>query len=379
MFFKLDFLPNNKGFKKAFALSVIMLTLIFPALVSAQEYSAVTGIVTDSGGAVIPGVKVTLLDTKTAKELTTTTNNQGVYTFNNVLPGEGYKLSFTAQNFQTLNLNAVKLGVAQTETQNVQLSPGQVSETVDITSTSGDATLNTTDASIGNVIGKRQLRELPIQFRGNPASLLSLQPGVVGNNVGTGAANRVGSVTGSRADQGNITIDGIDSNDQASQQAFQTVGNLPIDSVQEFRAVSTNPGASDGRSSGGQIQISTQPGTNDFHGSLREYTRTEKTAANTFFNNRNGIARPRLRRNQFGGSIGGPLPFFNFGEGGPMFRSGKDKLFFFFDYEGRRDRSQATQAITVPLNHFRNGSIGYINNNAGCTFTSRLDKTPNCI
>ncbi len=375
----MKFMTNTKTIKMTSLLVLMMLTLIFPTFVSAQEYSAVTGIVTDSGGAVIPGVKVTLLDTKTAKELTTTTNNQGVYTFNNVFPGDGYRLSFTAQNFQTLNLNEVKLGVAQTETQNVQLNPGQVTETVEVTSTSGDATLNTTDASIGNVIGKRQLRELPIQFRGNPASLLSLQPGVVGNNVGTGASNRVGSVTGSRADQGNITIDGIDSNDQASQQAFQTVGNLPIDSVQEFRAVSTNPGASDGRSSGGQIQISTQPGTNDFHGSLREYTRTEKTAANSFFNNRNGIARPRLRRNQFGGSIGGPLPFFNFGEGGPMFTSGKDKLFFFFDYEGRRDRSQATQAIAVPLSHFRNGTIGYINNNAGCTFQSRLDTTPSCI
>ncbi|NJM51982.1 MAG: hypothetical protein HC846_00520 [Blastocatellia bacterium] len=352
---------------------------LFPIIISGQEFSGVTGIVTDSSGAVIPGVQVKLLDTKTSKEYTVTATNQGVYTFNNIPPGTGYKLTFTMQNFQTLILNEVALGVGKTETQNVQLNPGQVSETVQVTSSSGDATLNTNDASIGNVIGQRQLRELPIQFRGNPASLLSLQPGVVGNNVGTGAANRVGSVTGSRADQGNITIDGIDSNDQASQQAFSTVGNVPIDSVQEFRAVSTNPGASEGRSSGGQIQLTTNSGTNDFHGSLREYFRSEKTAANSFFNNRNGIARPKLRRHQFGGSVGGPLPFFNFGEGGPMFTSGKDKSFFFFDYEGRRDNSEITASRAVPLQHFREGRIGYINNNAGCTFTSRLDTTPTCI
>jgi hypothetical protein len=365
--------------KKSVLLITGFLMFFFPILITAQEFSGVTGIVTDSSGAVVPGVQVTLSDTKTSKEYTTTTTNQGVFTFNNIPPGVGYRISFTMQNFQTLVLNEVALGVGKTETQNVQLNAGQVSETVQVTSTSGDATLNTNDASIGNVIGQRQLRELPIQFRGNPASLLSLQPGVVGNNVGTTASNRVGSVTGSRADQGNITIDGIDSNDQASQQAFSTVGNVPIDSVQEFRAVSTNPGASEGRSSGGQIQLTTNSGSNDFHGSLREYFRSEATAANSFFNNRNGIARPKLRRHQFGGSIGGPLPFFNFGEGGPMFTSGKDRSFFFFDYEGRRDNSEVTASRAVPLQHFREGRIGYINNNPGCTFTSRIDTTPNCI
>ncbi len=113
-----------------------------------------------------------------------------------------------------------------TETHNAQLSVGQVSNTVTITSSEG-TTLNTTDATIGNVVEQRRLTELPIQLRNSPAALLGLQPGVVGNNVGTVTANRVGSVTGSRADQGNITIDGIDANDQATGQAFATVGNAP--------------------------------------------------------------------------------------------------------------------------------------------------------
>src|SRR5262249_1107227 len=152
-----------------------------------------------------------------------------------------------------------------------------VTNTVTVTS-SGEGTLNTTDASIGNVISRRRLQELPIQIRNTPAALIGLQPGVIGNNVGTGNANRVGSVIGSRADQGNITIDGIDANDQGTQQFSSTVGNAPIDAIQEFRTVSTNPAASEGRSSGGQIEMVTRGGGNDFHGTLREYNRTALTS-----------------------------------------------------------------------------------------------------
>src|SRR5204862_2957248 len=145
----------------------------------------------------------------------------------------------------------------------------------------------------------RQMSDLPIQLRNSPAALIGLQPGAIGNNVGTTSTNRVGSVTGSRADQGNITIDGIDANDQATGQFAATVGNAPIDAIQEFRAVSTNPNSSEGRSSGGQVELVTKSGTNEFHGALYEYNRTAKTAANSFFNNRSGIERPQLTRIQF--------------------------------------------------------------------------------
>jgi hypothetical protein len=391
-----DLLPNGNKEKctgiASIFLTILMFLILFPIISLAQAVSGITGVVTDSSGALIPGAQVLLVDTKTSRELTTTTNDQGVYTFNNVQPGAGYRITFTGQGFQTLVINDVQLGIGRTETYNATLTAGQISATVEVTSTSGDATLNTTDASIGNVIGERQLRELPIQLRDNPASLIGLQPGVIGTNVGAYAStanesdinretNRIGSVTGSRADQGNITVDGIDSNDVTTGQAFVTIGNLPIDSVQEFRAITANPGASEGRSSGGQIQLATRSGTNDFHGSLREYFRTDKTAANSFFNNINGIARPKLERHQFGGSFSGPLPFFNFGEGGPMFRSGKDRLFFFFDYEGRRDHSEATATRTVPLQHFREGRIGYINNTCASIPIAqvRLDLTPQCI
>lgn len=362
---------------------LVVLTLFFStSLAFAQATSGVTGTVTDAAGAIVPGAKVTLTDTKTSRELTTTANDDGTYAFSNVQPGDGYKLVFTAQGFQTYTISNVSLGVAITMTYNAELSAGDVTANVEVVATSSGETLNTTDPSVGNVIDPRQLRELPVQIRSTPAALLGLQPGVVGNNVGTTTANRVGSVTGSRADQGNITVDGIDANDQATGQAFATVGNAPIDAIQEFRGVTANPNSSEGRSSGGQIQIVTKSGSNEFHGSLRAYNRNEEFAANSFFNNRNGVERAKLNRNQFGGNLGGPLPFLRFGEfvrGEPYFSSGKDRLFFFFDYEGRRDASGVSDLRIVPLDHFRAGSLGYINNNAGCLATSRLNTTPSCI
>jgi len=133
----------------------------------------------------------------------------------------------------------------------------------------------------------------------------------------------------------------------------------------------------------------TKSGTNDFHGNVREYNRTAATAANSFFNNANRIARPALRRHQYGGSIGGPLPFPRFGEMSedkPMFRSGKDRLFFFFDTENRRDRSQVSASRTVPLQTFRNGQLGYIRatnaqTGATCTTAARANDpaTAGCI
>src|SRR5256886_13832457 len=271
-------------------LFLVTLTLLFSMTVAfGQTTSGLTGTVTDSSGAVVAGAKVILVDTKNSREQTTTTNDNGIYKFTNLKPGPGYKLTVSGQGFQTYVLEGVEVGIASDQTHNVELTPGQFSETVTVTSTTGDATLNTTDASIGNICGPRQLKELPIQLRGSPAALIGLQPGAVGTNVFAGAigGNRSGSVAGSRADQGNVTLDGIDVNDQAGNFAFSTVANAPIDSVQEFRAITSGAGASSGRSSGGETELTTNSGTNQFHGNMREYYRNEKVSANTFFNNAN--------------------------------------------------------------------------------------------
>src|SRR5215218_10211044 len=158
--------------------------LLLPVVCFAQttaSTSAVTGTVTDAQGAVIAGVSVKLVDSKTSQERSTTTNDQGVYLFAQVPPGQGYSLKFSATGFESLEMSGIALGVGNTETHNAQLTVGQVSTSVVVTAEAG-ATLNTTDASIGNVIEERRLKELPIQIRSSPAPLLGLQPGVVGNN-----------------------------------------------------------------------------------------------------------------------------------------------------------------------------------------------------
>ena len=350
------------GFVSA-AIVLLALVLFSPKSASAQEFSGVTGTVLDKQGAVVPDVTVDLDNTKTGLHSTTTTNEQGVYQFLRVPPGTDYSLSFTKQGFRKIELGSVILGVNTTSNRSVSLEIGEVSQTVEVR-VSNEATLNTTDATVGNVFDSKMINALPVQLRDSPAALLGLQPGVVttGNDP---SGNREGAVTGARADQGNITIDGIDANDQATGQAFATVGNAPIDSVQEFRGVTAGVTADLGRSSGAQIQIVTKSGTNDWHGAGYEYHRNTITEANSFFNNKNGIERPALIRNQFGADLGGPVKH--------------DKLFFFFNYEGRRDASQDQELRIVPLDNVRNGQLNYINDGPGCDQFSTLSSAPQCI
>src|SRR5215831_18966038 len=323
------------------------LTLFILVTARGQESSGVKGVVVDKSSAPIVGVEVTLDNQKTGLQIKTSTNDQGEYQFLRVAPGPGYALTFVKEGFTKLEIMDIYLGVNSTSTRNATLEIGVITQSVEVRAT-GEQTLDTTDATIGNVFGTDLLHSLPIQFRDSPAALLGLQPGVVLAGSNDPSGNREGSVTGARADQGNITVDGIDANDQATGQAFATVGNAPIDAVQEFRGITAGITADMGRSSGAQIQLVTKSGSNDFHGNAYEYHRNTITAANSFFNNASKVPRAALIRNQFGGSLGGPVR--------------RDKLFFFFNYEGRRDASQENIARTVPLDQFRKGTLGYINN-----------------
>ena len=330
----------------------------------AQEFSSVTGTVMDSQQSSVAGVTVELDNPKTGLHSSTATNDQGVYQFLRLPPGTDYRMIFSKDGFRKFELDNLTFGVNTTSTHDVTLQVGEVTQTVEVHST-GAETLNTTDATVGNVFGSKLLDSLPVQFRDSPAALLSLQPGVVRADSNDPSSNRDGAVTGARADQGNITIDGIDANDQATGQAFATVGNAPVDAVQEFRGVTAGITADLGRSSGAQIQLVTKSGTNDWHGNAYEYHRNTVTAANSFFNNANGIQRAALIRNQFGGSLGGPIK--------------KDKLFFFFNYEGRRDASQDQELRIVPLENMRNGLLNYINDGPGCDQFATLQTAPQCI
>ena len=322
----------------------------------AQDSSSMTGVVTDSSGAVIPGTVVTLLNPSTGMSFTQSTDGQGSYRFANVPPGPGYKVAFSHDGFSTMQVSDIALAVMNTRTQNVMLVPGNV-ETIQVSASSSAVTLDTTDASVGNNMSIDELNQLPVYDRtAGISTLFTQQPGV---------DSFQGAVTGARIDQTAVTLDGMDVNDLASAQTFLVVANAPVDSVEQFSGAVAGLVPSVGTGSGGQFQLVTKSGGNSFHGNINEYHRDTTTVANDWFNNLDGIPRAPLIRNQFGGSIGGPIR--------------RDKMFFFFDLaDSRIVESQASEPI-VPLAAFRSGTLNYINNGSECGDSSRLNTQPNCI
>ncbi len=315
----------------------LALFLGMPTFLAAQDVASLTGVVTDQTGAVVPGVDVTLQNPQTGVAYKAVTNASGSYTLTQVKPGPGYKIEFARAGFKPVVVSGLYLNVDATRVQNAQLSLGGASETVEVSAANQSVTLDLTDATVGNNYQVQLLNQLPVEDRSSPSALFVQQPGVTLD----------GAVTGARTDQDRVTVDGLDVNDMATGQFGAIVGNAPVDSVQEFRGVAAGdlPTASGG--GGGQFELVTRSGTNSFHGALVEYHRDTDLEANDWFNNNAGVPRPPLIRNQFGGNIGGPVL--------------KNKLFFFFDYNGRRDTLSNLTERTVPLDSFRNGTLSYIN------------------
>ena len=300
--------------------------------------TTIRGTVRDPNGNVVAGATVTITDPAKNFTRTQTTNQEGGYVFTAVPPGT-YKLDVTAPGFKTASASGLVALVDTPTVRDVQLEIGQVSETVDVTS-AAEAAINTSDASLGNSFERKRIVELPLNAN-NVVGLLSLQPGVT----------RSGFVNGGRADQSNITLDGVDVNEQQdgldviTDEAFASVLRVTRDSLQEFRVTTTNPNAEQGRSSGAQVSLVTRSGSNQWHGSLFEIHRNTVTTANDFFNNAAGVERPQLLRNIFGGSLGGPIK--------------KDRAFFFFTYEGFREATATSVVREVPLPTLGQGIVRY--------------------
>jgi hypothetical protein len=353
----------GKGICLRLAGAMMIMTIVMGLVATgarAQDVASITGTVTDKTGSAVFDASVKLIDTRTGAVYESRTGSFGAYLFARVPAGQGYALTVSKGGFKTTSISKLVLAVTETATYDVTLELGNVSQTIEVVGSAG-STLNTTDATIGNDIDTRRVAELPSLFRTNAAALLQLAPGVVGNDDGgLEADSQLGSVTGARADQGNITLDGMDVNDETIGQAFAAVGSAPIDSIEEVHTIVGGGQAGFGRSSGGQINLVTKSGSNQWHGSAHEYNRNTIFAANDFFNNKNGVDRPPLNRNQFGGSIGGPIR--------------KDKLFFFFNYEGRRDALSDQVQQVVPSNTFRGGQLNYVgtNGNIETTTTAQL-------
>src|SRR6202171_2193124 len=328
------------------SLMVFLVLLLSTVALGQAGTSTVNGSVSDQQGNLVPGATVTLSNAEKSFSRSQTTSDSGRFTFKLLAPGN-YQIAVEAKGFKKAIVTEVNAGVDKATDVQVALEIGNVTETVTVSSAASEVLLNTQDATIGNNFVSQQITQLPLEAR-NPVSLLTLQPGVT----------RAGNVTGARSDQSNITLDGVDVNEAQTNDINAPVLRLNTEAIEEFRVVVSNPNATQGRSSGAQISLVTKSGTNQWHGALFEANRSTVLTANNFFNNRSGLGRPALIRNTFGGAVGGPII--------------KDKAFFFYSYEGRRDASQAaiTTPRTVPLPSLGRGEVKF----KGCLPTVAADQ-----
>jgi hypothetical protein len=337
---------------KCLLLSILVVLTVNGTVFPQTSSTSLQGTVTDPSGSAVAGATVVLANSESKLERTMETGMQGEYRFFALPPGT-YTLTVTAKGFSRYQQTDLQLLVNTPATANVRLKVGSASESVTVTSEA--PVLNEVDASLGNSFDQTQVREIPIEGR-NVAELLSLQAGVAytGNrqDIDRDQDTRNGSVNGARSDQSNITLDGVDVNDQVAGYAFTSVLPTTLDSVQEFRVTTANYNADQGTGSGAQVAMITKSGTNNFHGSLYEYHRNTITSANDYFvkEAEARVGAPnvpdKLIRNIFGVSVGGPIR--------------KDRLFFFANYEGTRRREQESTVRTIPTPSLCAGNINYL-------------------
>jgi hypothetical protein len=326
------------------------------AMAGAQATTSVRGTITDQNGAAVAGATVAIANSESRTERATVTGGQGEYQFLLIPPGT-YTLTVKASGFRNHEEKGLALLVNTPATANVQLKVGAANEV--ITVTSEIPAINLVDASIGNSFDERQVRQIPLEGRNVP-DLLSLQAGVTftGRVVDDDPSlkdqdTRNGAVNGARSDQSNVTLDGIDVNDQSNGYAFKSVLPVTQDSVEEFRVTTTNYGADQGQGSGAQVALVTKGGTNKLHGSAYEYIRNTITSANDYLVKQSQLSiglpnKPlRLNRNIFGVTVGGPLH--------------KDRAFFFLNYEGTRKREETRALRIIPTPQMCQGIFRYVN------------------
>lgn len=348
--------------------SALMLLCVVPVLAQ-SDTGRLEGTVTDQTGAVVPGATVTATNVGTNKRAVASTNAAGEYVIPALQVGR-YNLEATAPSFKTASHPDIELEVNQVARIDLQLEPGAVSETVTIPG--GAPLVDVGTSALGEVVQGRQIIDLPLNGR-NVLELARLVPGVTqgvpggfatgaGGNAETFRGRNTGgaalSVNGQRTQANNFLLDGVDNN----ESLVNTIQIFPqADAVQEFRVQTSVAPAEFGRGGGGIINAVIRSGRNDFFGSAFLFLRNSALDARPTYD----LTKHEFRRGQFGGSVGGPLYLPRFGEGGPATIAGKNKLFFFADYEGLRQfLPVGTDTATVPTAAFRTGDFSALLNPA---------------
>jgi hypothetical protein len=358
------------GRKVSAALSVFIIFGI--GLLSAnQAYAQVSGAtlsgtVTDSSGAVIPKAQISIKNVATDITRSTETSTAGFYTAPDLSPGK-YAVSVTASGFNTAVRTNITLTVGGQQVLDFTMQVGQVSQTVEVTEEA--PSIDLASSTISGSVDQRSVVELPLNGR-SWSDLAMLQPGVQSihamadvsspDRIGRGLGTQL-SISGGRPQQNNYEINGISMNDYTNGGPGSMLGgNLGVDAIQEFSVLTTNYSTEFGRTSGGVISAVTKSGTNTFHGSAYEFLRNSALDAANFFDS----AKPPFKRNQFGGSAGGPIR--------------KDKTFIFGDYEGLRQSLGLTQLVQVPSQTARNGTLCSTAKNApqDCSQTMQVTVDP---
>ncbi len=343
--------------KKLLSLS-LFLWLLFPWCASAQVITAsLQGEVRDPSGAVVPGASVEIQDTATGEVTRVTTGTDGFFLAPSLPPGP-YTVTIKARGFKTLVSNTLVLEVDEKDQEHFVLEVGAVTQTVSVTEAAPLVERTTSDS--GQVIDTNQIMNLPLNARETYQFVL-LAPGVQGS-VGLGFNQLALEVNGGIPGTSEILIDGIHSapplvNPIAGYTVFP-----PVDATQEFKMETANYSAQFGDAGSGIINLIYKSGTNQLHGDVWEFLTNSALYANTFFNNSNNLPIPSFQRNQFGFTLGGPVVI-------PKIYNGRDKTFFFGDFEGLRQGSASSATTTVPTAATRTGNFSALETSAGKAIT----------
>ena len=318
----------------------LVLALLLPATAPAQTtLGSVAGSVLDQSGAVLPGATVTLTNAGTGQAMTTVSSETGAFTFPQVPVGT-YRMTVTLEGFKSAEFTDVNVAVGQQYSLTAKLGIGERTETVTVTA--GASLVQTTTPEVTSTVVQRQVLEIPLANR-DLTNLINLQAGVAG------VPNRGNTViNGGRPTWTQVTLDGINIQDNFIRtNSLDFLPNRPTsDNVAEF-SITTSVAGADSAGGATAVRMVTPSGTNRFSGSVFEFNRDNKFSANSFFNNASQLPKSELSRNQFGGRIGGPIK--------------RDKLFFFFTYEGQRQTQSNTPNLRIPAHaDFSNGVFRYV-------------------
>lgn len=342
--------------KRSFFIQISVLLLAVTTLTTpvwAQVLtSRIDGTVTDQTGGVLPGAEVNLLNINTNAAKTTLTNDSGLYVFPQVQQGY-YNISVIMPGFNKAVIENIQVEVGKPTTVDVELGVGVVTEEVVVTASKGQSVLNTVNAEINVMVNRAQIEELPLNGR-SPTELALLQAGVTGG----GEIARSASVNGMRGTFNNLTLDGINNQDNyIREDGFFGVIPLRESFVEEFNITTSNSDMASGMGAS-QTQMVTRSGTNEYHGQVYYYHQNDALNANEFFNNAAGLEKPRLLNHQYGAAVGGPVF--------------KDKVFFFANFEKEKSPQSLSTARTVLSGPARNGSFSYYGSDSGQLETVNL-------